>query len=118
MAAYTGFVLAARPIQGLLKKRLKSTVTGPTETERSKSRSYIYGEVKNSDSTIAGMLDLPDGYSLTAATAVLIAEKILADNFKVGYQTPATAYGADLITEIPTVKRTILFQDPAHDGGE
>jgi short subunit dehydrogenase-like uncharacterized protein len=48
------------------------------------------------------------GYSLTAKTAVLIAEKILGGNFKTGYQTPAMCYGADLIMEIETSKRSDL----------
>ena len=47
-----------------------------------------------------------NGYTLTAQTAVLIAEKILANNFKTGYQTPAMAYGPDLILEIPDTTRT------------
>jgi len=36
----------------------------------------------------------------------LIAEKILNGNFKAGYQTPAMAYGSDLIMEIDGSKRT------------
>ena len=46
-----------------------------------------------------------NGYSLTARTSVLIAEKILSGNFKTGYQTPAMAYGSELILEIPETKR-------------
>jgi hypothetical protein len=36
---------------------------------------------------------------------VLIAEKILNGNFKPGYQTPAMAYGEDLIMEVEGTKR-------------
>ena len=50
-------------------------------------------------------LETLSGYTLTAVTAVLIAEKILKGNFKSGYQTPAMMYGADLILEVETSKR-------------
>ena len=50
-------------------------------------------------------LETVSGYSLTARTAVLIAEKILSGNFKAGYQTPAMAYGPDLIMEVDTTVR-------------
>ena len=46
-----------------------------------------------------------EGYTLTAQTALKIAEKILAGNFCAGFQTPAKCYGADLILEIEGVKR-------------
>ena len=47
----------------------------------------------------------PEGYTMTALTALKIAEKILAGNFCAGFQTPAKCYGADLILEIEGVKR-------------
>jgi short subunit dehydrogenase-like uncharacterized protein len=47
----------------------------------------------------------PEGYTITALAALNIAQKILDGNFKPGYQTPAKAYGADLILEIDGVSR-------------
>jgi short subunit dehydrogenase-like uncharacterized protein len=41
----------------------------------------------------------------TALAALNIVQKILDGNFKPGYQTPAMAYGADLILEIEGVTR-------------
>jgi hypothetical protein len=46
-----------------------------------------------------------DGYTLTMQTTLLISKKVLTGNFKTGYQTPGTAYGEDLIMEVPGVKR-------------
>jgi len=34
-----------------------------------------------------------------------IAEKVLGGNFRTGFQTPAKAYGADLVLEIEGVMR-------------
>jgi short subunit dehydrogenase-like uncharacterized protein len=38
----------------------------------------------------------------------MIAEKILEGNFKSGYQTPAMAYGSDLILSLENTVRTDL----------
>ena len=46
-----------------------------------------------------------EGYTLTALAALNIAQKILDGNFKPGFQTPARAYGADLVLEIDGVSR-------------
>ena len=47
----------------------------------------------------------PEGYTLTALTALKIAGKILDGNFCAGFQTPAKCYGADLILEIEGTTR-------------
>jgi short subunit dehydrogenase-like uncharacterized protein len=50
----------------------------------------------------------PEAYSLTALTVLLIAQKILNGDYKPGYQTPASAYGEDLIMEIEGVEREMV----------
>lgn len=47
----------------------------------------------------------PEGYTMTALGALNIAQKILDGNFKPGFQTPAKAYGSDLVLEIDGVTR-------------
>ena len=51
-------------------------------------------------------LRAPEGYTLTAQTAVLLATKALGGDARAGFQTPSRAYGADVILEIPQVERT------------
>jgi short subunit dehydrogenase-like uncharacterized protein len=66
----------------------------------------LWGKVRNSSGQQAeARLETISGYWLTAKTSVLIAEKILHGNFKPGYQTPAMAYGENLIMEIDGSKR-------------
>jgi len=48
----------------------------------------------------------PEGYTLTAHTAVHLAAKALGGDVRPGFQTPSRAYGADVILEIPGVERT------------
>jgi short subunit dehydrogenase-like uncharacterized protein len=47
----------------------------------------------------------PEGYTITAIAALNIAQKILDGKFETGFQTPAKAYGADLVMEIDGMSR-------------
>jgi hypothetical protein len=49
---------------------------------------------------------MPEGYWLTAHTAVKIAKEILHNNnISTGYKTPASFFGADFILGIDGVSR-------------
>lgn len=43
---------------------------------------------------------------MTMYTAVLAMERVLAGGIAPGFQTPATAFGADFVLEVPGVERT------------
>jgi short subunit dehydrogenase-like uncharacterized protein len=90
-------------------KKINSKPAGPSDEKRAKSKSLVWGEVKNANGEMAqARLVGPDGYTLTAHSSLIIAKKILEGNFKPGYQTPAACYGADLILEVPGVSRNSL----------
>ncbi|GAB3176469.1 saccharopine dehydrogenase family protein [Telluribacter humicola] len=93
----------------LVKKIAKSRVdkiTGPTEAMRRLASSHVWGEVINaSGNRRIAQLTCPEGYTLTAHSSLIIAKKVLDGNFKAGYQTPASAYGEDLVLEVPGVER-------------
>lgn len=92
-----------------IKRKIDKRPAGPNDEERSKAMSLIWGQVSNSNSEKREVrMSCPDGYTLTMHSTLLIAQKILQGNFKPGYQTPATAYGEDLVMELPDVKREIL----------
>lgn len=104
---YFGWILRQSWLKNYLLRKIDQGKAGPSEQRREKSRSFLWGKVwDGSGKECVSRLEAPNGYALTAQTSVLIAEKILQGNFKTGYQTPAMAYGADLILEIPTTKRT------------
>ena len=64
---------------------------------------------KNADGKIATVrMSGPEGYTLTTLATLIIVQKVLSGNFSVGYQTPASAYGENLVMEIPGVKREIV----------
>ncbi|NBC27576.1 MAG: hypothetical protein GVY08_11995 [Bacteroidetes bacterium] len=101
-------VLRLSPLRTVIKKRISRTVTGPGRRAREKGKSYIWGEVQNPNGNIvSARLTTPEGYKLTAQTAVHITQKIGSGDFKLGYQTPASAYGEELILEVEGVSRSI-----------
>ena len=90
-------------------QKIKNRPAGPTDEQRAASKSLVWGEVKNNNGKkIEARIIGPEGYTLTAITSLLIAKKILEGNFKIGYQTPAGCYGADLIMEVPDVTRELI----------
>lgn len=91
------------------KKKISKQPAGPPPDMRAKARSFVWGEVTNeAGEKKAVRMQCPEGYTLTAISSLIIAKKVLEGNFKKGYQTPAGTYGADLIMEIPGVKREAL----------
>ena len=51
-------------------------------------------------------LRCPEGYTLTAMTAVDCARRVLAGEVAPGFQTPSRAFGPDFITTFDGVVRT------------
>jgi len=47
----------------------------------------------------------PEGYTLTALTALAVVERVLTGDVKAGFQTPSRVYGADFILGVPGVER-------------
>lgn len=104
-----GFLLGLRPVKSLLQRWVRSRVYGPNEEERRTRHSYVWGRVEDDAGRRAtARITAPEGYLLTALTALRIVRRILDGDAPPGYQTPATAYGPDLILEIPGVRREEL----------
>lgn len=106
LSKYINWLLRKRWVKNYLQRKIDSRVAGPNEERRSAGRSFLWGKVwdENGNERIT-RIETSSGYSLTASTSVLIAEKILQGNFKAGYQTPAMAYGPDLILEVKGTNR-------------
>ncbi|MBP9663866.1 MAG: hypothetical protein KBD94_04545, partial [Pyrinomonadaceae bacterium] len=106
LSRYLGWLLASRPVNNYLQKQIPPG--GPSDEERAKGRTLMWGEASDlNGNRIEAHQQGPEGYTLTALAALNIAEKILNGNLTPGYQTPAKAYGADLILEIDGVTRTV-----------
>lgn len=102
-------LLGSAPVQKFLKKRIKAAPPGPNDEEREKGKSFVWGEVgDDAGQKKTSRLQGPEGYTLTALTALAIAERALKGHAPVGFQTPSRAYGADFILDIDGVKREDL----------
>ncbi|MES2521567.1 MAG: saccharopine dehydrogenase NADP-binding domain-containing protein [Gemmatimonadota bacterium] len=106
IAKWFGFVLQTPWMQHKLTARIKAGKAGPSEAARAKGASMLWGEATNAAGrTVVSRLRGPDGYSLTADTAVRSAMRALAGDAPVGFQTPSRAYGTDFIMESEGVTR-------------
>ncbi|MEO9871406.1 saccharopine dehydrogenase family protein [Ekhidna sp.] len=94
------FMLRSKTIKNFLMKQMDKRPDGPKENRRKESNMYLWGEVTDGTQSIEARLKTPNGYTLTALTSVLIAQKIFAGEIKPGFQTPSSAFGEDLILEI------------------
>lgn len=104
LSRYLGWLLATGPLQKFLQSKIPTG--GPSDEERAKGRTLLWGEASDNDGNrVESRQQGPEGYTTTALAALNIAQKILDGNFKPGYQTPAKAYGADLVLEIEGVSR-------------
>lgn len=102
------WLLRKQSIRKLIQKKIDAKPAGPTDEKRKNSKSLVWGEAGNAaGKTIQGVISCLDGYSLTAHSSLIITKKILAGNFKPGYQTPAAVYGEGLIMEIPGSKNLL-----------
>lgn len=103
---YLGPILRLPFVKNYFRKKIEARPAGPSESRREKARAFVYGEVSNpAGDRKAARLETIEGYTLTAVTALMITKRVLAGDLKVGYQTPAAVYGADLILEVATTKR-------------
>ena len=106
---WLGPLLRLGPVKNYLRKKIEARPAGPDDAQRERAETYIYGEVKDvSGRTVAARLRTPEGYTLTAITAVMIVQRVLAGEVEAGYRTPAGLYGADLIMEVEGVTREDL----------
>ncbi|WP_238180334.1 saccharopine dehydrogenase family protein, partial [Methylobacterium haplocladii] len=100
-------ILAAGFSQRLLKRGIERRMPpGPTPEERARSRCLFVAEAwDDSGRRVASRMGSPEGYTLTTLTAVEIARRAAEGIAKPGFQTPATAYGADFILSLDTRER-------------
>jgi short subunit dehydrogenase-like uncharacterized protein len=109
LSRYLGWLLGSATVQGYLQRRIRSGPPGPTDAERSRGRSYLWGEASDDQCRrVVSRLRGPDGYTLTALSAVAVVQCVLAGQSPAGFHTPAQVYGADFALTLPGVVREDL----------
>jgi short subunit dehydrogenase-like uncharacterized protein len=98
-----------KPLRNWLLGYVEKRVTGPSAEIRSTARTRVWVEAENeAGDKSAAWLETMEAYRFTAESAIRCVEKILASNLS-GAFTPAMAFGADFILEIPETRRYNLM---------
>lgn len=100
-------VLGLPFVQTFLMKRIEKNVKGPTEEDRERERSFLWGRVTKDGRSVTGTLETLEGYALTAETSVAIAKRVLAGEVPPGVHTPSLAFGARFIETIRGSRLTV-----------
>ncbi len=89
-----------RPVHHLIARFIERRMHGPTEAARRAGRTELWGRVVDAGGrSVDGTLVTPEGYRLTAETAVESACRVAAGTVAPGFNTPSTAFGPAYITE-------------------
>lgn len=81
--------------------------SGSTPEQRAQTTTHLWGEATdNQGKRVAARLHGPEpGVDWTALAALAVVKRVLAGDFKPGFQTPGRVYGADFALEAPGVAR-------------
>jgi short subunit dehydrogenase-like uncharacterized protein len=86
---------------------LTGGAAGPSPEERARGATYHVGVAEDGrGARVVTRQSGPEAYALTALAAVELARRVLAGEVTPGWQTPASAYGPDLVMVLPGVTRT------------
>ena len=92
-------MLRLKPVQRLALSYANRR-TGPSEEERMRTKTELWGRVTNAKGEEVTMTDVVDeGYTFTMKSAVRAVERVLASSLS-GALTPALAFGAEFVHEV------------------
>ncbi len=104
VSRYFNWLIGSALVQSFLRNQIEAQPAGPTGAQRARRNSYVWGEVLDDHrNKVSARLTTPNAYTLTTLTAVAIVKKVLDGHSSIGFQTPAWAYGPQLIFEIEGV---------------
>lgn len=101
------YILSTRPGQAFLKAQIQKAPPGPTEQERRAGSGLMLALARNkSGGQIRSELITPDGYDLTAMTALESVSHVVNGDFHPGFRTPSQQFGSDFILEFEGCTRS------------
>lgn len=108
-ASHFRWLLGFKPVQGLMKKRIGSTVKGPDEAARNRLPTHVWGEAVNAQGQKkTARIKTANGYSLTVTGSLAIVEHLLRSRPAGGYYTPSALAGTDLVTRLPGSGKLVI----------
>ncbi|PSP37838.1 saccharopine dehydrogenase [Halobacteriales archaeon QH_2_66_30] len=98
-------LLSVEPVKRGLQALGRQLAAGPSETERERGRTYVWGEATDGERTVTSRLVTPETYALTVDAATTAAGRLEnADADLTGYHTPATAFDPEFVLELDDVE--------------
>ena len=95
-------LLRNRVAKAFLRKMMNKRSSGPSESERAAAHMDLWGRVVNAKGEEATQtLRIVEGYTFTVLAALEAVARVLAGNVQAGALTPAKAFGARFVNEIP-----------------
>lgn len=93
------WLLGIGPVQSYLKSKVRTG--GPGDDKRAGTDTFVWGEARNAaGKQVAKRLRTPNGYDLTAESALKILEHVLAHPPKPGFATPSMLLGKDFVLSL------------------
>lgn len=100
-ANYLRWFLGLSFIQNIFKKKAAES-KGPNTEQLKTQITHVWGEVKNTQGVSkVARFKTANGYALTVASSLGIAEFLLQNKLKGGYKTPSQLMGSDYISRLP-----------------
>jgi short subunit dehydrogenase-like uncharacterized protein len=104
---YVGWLLRSGPVQRRMLARIRAGAPGPDDARRARGSALLWGEAADAEGRrVETRLRCPEGYTLTAMTALECARRVLAGEARPGFLTPSRAFGPDFVTTFDGVTRT------------
>ncbi len=98
-------VLGKSPLRGFVHGAIEKRVQGPSEQVRLRARSQVWARAQGAGGVSReAWLSTLDGYTFTVEASLLAVERVLSER-PVGALTPAQAFGADFVLDVPSTQR-------------
>jgi len=105
MPGIVRWLIGTKPAQAILKSQITRRVKGPTDEERARDETLLYGEVRdNAGNNVAMRLRTREAYTLTAESAVTATTRVVTGSLAPGAYTPSMAFGAEFVLELEGTK--------------
>jgi short subunit dehydrogenase-like uncharacterized protein len=94
--------LLNRPaVRALARRLVESLPPGPAERAAAPGRTWIWARAEDdAGGRATAWLSGPEAHLFTARGALWVIQRVLAGRLRVGFQTPASAYGPDLLDRL------------------
>lgn len=97
--------LRIKPVRRVIQSLVPLWVPGPDDKTQQEARTYVWGSVSDRHgNSQEARLESIEAYRMTSLTTVMAAEELM-QRPQMGSLTPAQAFGADFMLQLPETKR-------------